>query len=242
MNTELVKKRFAKSIKTYDENAFVQKGMAEKLKAKLSAKCYKKILEIGCGTGFLTKIISKDLDFETYIANDLVEDCKNYINEINPKIEFVSGDIKEVLNNSNQTFDLIISNAALQWVSDYEEFFNILLKKLNPAGVLLFSAFGKKNFVEIYETMGVSLDYPSKEELENIFKDYTCKIEEELEVLSFNSPLEVLKHIKYTGVNCLNTLTWTKSNLKNFEEKYKKPATLTYNPLYVYVQKEVSFH
>ena len=238
MNTELVKKRFAKSIKTYDENAFVQKGMAAKLKTMLIPKPYRKVLEIGCGTGFLTNIVSKDLDFETYIANDLVEDCKRYINEINPKIEFVSGDIKEVLNNSNQTFDLIISNAALQWVPDYEEFFNILLKKLNPTGVLLFSTFGKKNFAEIYETIGVSLNYPSKEELKNIFRNYTCKIEEELEVLSFNSALDVLKHIKYTGVNCLSASTWTKSNLKDFEEKYKKPAVLTYNPVYVYIQKQ----
>lgn len=238
MNTELVKKRFAKSIKTYDENAFVQKAMAEKLKTMLPTKCYGKILEIGCGTGFLTKIVSNDLDFENYIANDLVEDCKSYIDEINPKIEFVSGDIKEFLNNSNQTFDLIISNAALQWVVNYEEFFNILLKKLNSTGVLLFSTFGKKNFVEIYETMGISLDYPSKEKLGDIFKNYTCKIEEELEVLSFNSPLEVLKHIKHTGVNCLSTQTWTKYNLKDFEKKYKKPAILTYNPVYVCVQNK----
>lgn len=237
MNIELVKKRFAKSIKTYDKNAFVQKGMAEKLKTMLIPKYYGKILEIGCGTGFLTRIVSKDLDFKTYIANDLVKDCKSYINEINPKIEFISGDIKEVLNNSNQTYDLIISNAALQWVRDYEDFFNILLKKLNPSGILLFSTFGKKNFIEIYETMGISLDYPSKEELKNVFRDYTFKIEEDLEVLSFNSALDVLKHIKYTGVNCLSTHTWTKADLKNFEEKYKKPSVLTYNPLYVYVQK-----
>ena len=237
MNTELVKKRFAKSIKTYDENAFVQKAMAEKLKTMLIPKPYRKVLEIGCGTGFLTKIVSNDLDFENYIANDLVEDCKSCINEINPKIKFVSGDIKEILKNSNQTFDLIISNAALQWVVNYEEFFNLLLKKLNPSGTLLFSTFGKKNFIEIYETTGISLNYPSKEELKNIFRNYTCKIEEELEILSFNSALDVLKHIKYTGVNCLSTSTWTKSNLKDFEEKYKKPVTLTYNPVYVSVQK-----
>ena len=45
----------------YDENAFVQRITAEKLVSSLSQKKFDKILEIGCGTGILTKQIEQNL-------------------------------------------------------------------------------------------------------------------------------------------------------------------------------------
>ena len=64
MNKDLIKKRFSKNLKTYNENAKVQKRMAEKLIQLCKKNNYKKILEIGCGTGFLTECICAKLKFE----------------------------------------------------------------------------------------------------------------------------------------------------------------------------------
>ncbi len=55
----------------------------------------------------------------------------------------------------------------------------------------------------------------------------------------FDTPLDVLKHIKYSGTNSIKTLNWTVSKLKTFEEYYRQnfssgmKVTLTYNPIYV---------
>ena len=50
MNKDLIKKRFAKNLRTYNENAKIQKIMAENLIKYLDKKDFSNILEVGCGT------------------------------------------------------------------------------------------------------------------------------------------------------------------------------------------------
>ena len=64
INKELMRDRFAKNLDSYNDNAKVQKRMAEKLITMVKNKAPQKILEIGCGTGFLTELINKNLKFE----------------------------------------------------------------------------------------------------------------------------------------------------------------------------------
>ena len=79
LNPKLIKNKFKKSMDKYDENAVVQKLMAEKLIANLPQKSYEKILELGCGTGILTKHITQSLSYKKYYANDIVEKAKFYV-------------------------------------------------------------------------------------------------------------------------------------------------------------------
>lgn len=63
MNKNLIQKRFAKNLNTYNDNAKIQKIMAEKLVSLSDRKDYDSILEIGCGTGLLTEKVLKKLYF-----------------------------------------------------------------------------------------------------------------------------------------------------------------------------------
>ena len=112
MNKELIKKRFSKCITTYDENAKIQKRMAEKLFSLLERSNFDKILEIGCGTGLLTKIAIDKLNFKSYTANDIVEDCKDLIKKLSPEIKFVQADIENAIKDSNNKYDLIIRDSV----------------------------------------------------------------------------------------------------------------------------------
>jgi hypothetical protein len=54
----------------------------------------------------------------------------------------------------------------------------------------------------------------------------------------FDSPLEVLKHIKATGVNSLHRQVWTPGRLRRFVDDYKQifsdendSVKLTYHPI-----------
>ena len=243
MNKELIKQRFGRKLPTYNEHARIQKQMAEKIIKLLNSnnRKFDSILEIGCGTGLLTEIIVQNIEYQKYTALDIVSGCENYIKQINSEILFVSEDI-ETYDKDCKSFDLIISNAALQWIENLPDFVSKLAKKLNPNGILIFSTFGRENFREIYYTIGKSLPYYSVNELQKTLSDFNPQIEEEIRVMSFKSPLEVLKHIQNTGVNAISSEIWTKKDLIEFESGYNnfcsQNPTLTYNPIYVKINSK----
>ncbi len=237
MNKGLIHSRFAKTLPSYDENAKIQKIMAKRLLDFTDTNTYPKILEIGCGTGLLTGLISNNVNWEKYTAVDIVGECKKYIDKINPNIEFFEADIEKYIDDTDKKYDLIISNAALQWVNNFETTVRKLKKMLNQNGTLIFSTFGKENFREIYNLLGTGLNYYSSRELSELFKDLDIKLDEEIHVMSFKTPKDVLQHLKLTGVNAIESKGWTKSDLIKFEKGYSNLCpirpTLTYHPIYI---------
>lgn len=240
MNKDLIQARFSKSLSSYNENARIQKKMAEKLVSFLNKKNYKNILEIGCGTGFLTELLNKTLEFKNYYTIDIVEDCEHYIKEINPDINFIQADIENFTPQFSP--DLIISNASLQWVENFEEIITKLKNCLNKGGELIFSTFGNENFKEISFITGKTLNYYSIKELEDMFPE--SSIYPEIHIMAFDSPKDVLKHLQLTGVNALESKSWTKKDLTKFENGYRnlcsRRPTLTYNPIYIKIQNKTT--
>ena len=239
IDKNLVRERFSKNLENYNKNAKIQKRMAERLITFIRNHSPKKILEIGCGTGFLTKLISENIEFEKFIAIDIVEECETYIKNIDARIIFTSVDIEEFIKNNAEKFDLIVSNASLQWVNDFEGVVNTLKNLLNTNGELVFSTFGNENFREIYHVVGASLNYYSLNELSKMFPK--SLIEPEIHIMAFDTPKDVLRHLQLTGVNGVESTAWTKKDLIKFENGYKNLCssrpTLTYNPIYIKIEK-----
>lgn len=235
INKDLVHNRFAKNLKSYDKNAKIQKRMSERLLTFIQNKQPQKVLEIGCGTGFLTELLNKNLTYKTYKAIDIVKECDEYMGKISSQIDFIHIDIEDFIKSSEETFDLIISNASLQWVEDFEGVIKSLENMLNPNGELIFSTFGTENFREIYHIIGTTLNYYSIDELHKIF--HNALIEPEIHIMAFETPKDVLKHLQSTGVNAIESTSWTKGDLVKFENGYRnlcsRRPTLTYNPVYV---------
>lgn len=150
---------FSNNAKQYDHNAKIQITMVNKLmdllKNHVETSNRYSILDIGCGTGYLTYELYKTFPNSFIIALDIapgmIEICKNKIQANN--IKFVLLDIEEI--NENQylnKFDLIVSNATFQWFNNPVQTFSKLTKMLKKDGLICFSSFGENNFNELHQS------------------------------------------------------------------------------------------
>lgn len=243
IDKDKVKNSFRKNLKTYDKNALVQREMAQTLIRLLPEKKYGKVFEIGMGTGFLTREIILKLQYDSMDANDIVQDCQFVLRNLTNKANFLCGDI-ETLDIQGK-YDLVVSNAVLQWCSDFEQIVLKLYDILNEGGVFAFTSFGENNFKEIKDVFGTGLRYVDYSSLTSILGKY-FEIEysksEERE-LFFPSFKEILSHIKKTGVNAVSKDVLKVSELKHFEKDYikkystSKGLSLTYHPVYFVLKK-----
>lgn len=228
---------FYKSRFSYEENALIQKKMAEKLASFLDAS-YENILEIGIGTGFLTKPVYASCQFNAYYAIDIIEENKNFLETQFPKLSYTCFDMDEIKNFSpTQSFDLIVSNAAIQWSVNQKALIQNCLERLSPKGTLALAFFGEKNFYEIKEIFDVGLTYLSQKEIRALCNGYEIVYyAQEIEKLQFPDTISLLRHIKNTGVGGMSHTVLKKEQLKQYERKFQN--TLTYNPVYLVLKKK----
>lgn len=151
-----LERRFSRNAKTYDTYASVQKIMSKKLMNLIKIDHPIKILEIGCGTGYLTNLLVQSFPNAHITAVDLAsgmidvasQRMKN--NGVDNQVTFVCADIETHFPTDN--FDLIISNATFQWFNHPDEMANKIFTHLSPGGQCLFSTFGNNTFNELAES------------------------------------------------------------------------------------------
>ncbi|ECK7855052.1 malonyl-ACP O-methyltransferase BioC [Campylobacter jejuni] len=221
--------------KDYEKHAKVQDFMGLKLceiLKDLKISHFEKVFEFGCGRGELSKKLQNFITFDEYLKNDILDFKENSNILIFDMNEISKQDL------SKEKFDLIVSNATLQWL-DLKQIIPSLRDMLNQNGILLLSTFAKQNLKEIKQSTGFGLNYFSLNELEQIFKVYfnEVKITQELIKLSFDNALDVFRHLKLSGVNSLGFYPLNKGFLKEFEEKFQNK--LTYHPVFILCKNDI---
>lgn len=249
-NKSRISKGFSRAVKSYDDSAFAQQHIAHEM-IRLINECVEAdkvstILEIGSGTGFFSDLLLENFNPDKLILNDISNvyaDC--YENFPKEKIILNFEDAEKA--DFQQDIDMIASCSTFQWFEFLEKFFKKTLNWLTDSGILAFSTFGVDNLKEIRAITNRSLRYIPLIELKEILKpDFEILAASEKEIIfKFESPLDVLYHLKSTGVTNISNNKWTKKDLESFCKKYVEQftedgaVTLTYNPIWIVAKKRI---
>lgn len=240
----LLRLKFERSTPTYDAHAFAQKRVAERLATMVSGMlpddCPRRVLEIGCGTGLLTRLLDARLRTGVYFLNDLNTRIETLLqsNPLRNEYRFLPGDAQQI--DLPRNIDLAVSASTLQWFSDLPAFFRRIGQALAPGGYFLFSTFGPDNLREIAVLTRQGLAYPGAVQIEAWLDEEFERLAsgEEAIKLTFDEPMDVLRHLKHTGVCGGFSSVWSKGRLKTFCDDYRARfsvpggVSLTYHPVY----------
>jgi len=144
-------RRFDAAAGTYDGVAGTQSliagGLARRILA-LPLAAQPEVLEIGCGTGALTAILEPRLPGCRWLATDIapamVAACaRRALSRVTPRV--MDGEAPDLAEAS---FDLVVSNLAVQWFDDLPAGLIRLHRLLKPGGVLAVTTLGAGTFAE----------------------------------------------------------------------------------------------
>lgn len=93
------------------------------------------ILDIGCGPGNSTKVLKDAFPSAKILGIDRSENMIQKARETYPDMAFEVMDITNEMQRLD-SFDLIFSNACLQWIPNHRELIPSLFHRLNKGGVL----------------------------------------------------------------------------------------------------------
>ena len=153
--------KFGNAAEQYHQEAKIQNKVAEGLISSLlpwrDLLPPGPILEIGCGTGFLTKKLIKHFPDKEFVVSDIspgmLDFCKEELNReglLSDKIQFKILDANS-FKADEPDYSMVISNFAPQWFNDTAMVLEELSNSILPGGLLLCSFPGNHTFEQWYE-------------------------------------------------------------------------------------------
>ncbi len=141
-----IRNNFNSASSNYDDNAFLQNEIANRLAEKLKVISIKPqtIIDLGSGTGFLSNKTAEIFPNANLVCVDFAQ--KSLLeNSQNLK---VCANAYELPFASNSV-DFIVSNLMMQWCPDLKTLFNECFRALKPQGLILFTTFGPDTLKEL---------------------------------------------------------------------------------------------
>ncbi|KAE9629943.1 malonyl-ACP O-methyltransferase BioC [Parasedimentitalea maritima] len=253
LNQNRVRQSFRRGLSSYHMGATAQAKIATNLVQMLREQGapvrFENVLEFGCGTGHLTRPLIENFDIHHLSLNDLVAEALSGLSVLTSdraeRTDFTFGPIETV--PLPKELDLIASASTVQWVSDVPALMARLVARLCPGGWLAVSGFGRAQFHEL-RNLGSDAAAPSYHDAQDwpalLPRDVELMhVAQEPMVLQFDSVVELLRHLRKTGVNAQASQRWNRGRLREFEAAYRHQfgqdgkLPLTYDPVCMIARK-----
>lgn len=257
MARSLIGQNFSKRACSYHEHALLQQICAGRLMEILEEEHSKlisgDILEIGCGSGMITKQLFEHFADRNLCITDLspmmLKNCEKRLQESYPNINA----IYEILDGENfdrsNKYAWIVAGLVFQWFSDLEVCIDQIVKGLLPGGQLLFSVLEAQSFPE-WRACCQELGLPfTGNRLPELFKlkanetPYKKTVWHEIVKMRHSSAGHFFKHLKLIGANTgLSQQRLTPHEMKHliqyWDSKYSEGVTITYHVVYCLIQNQ----
>ena len=159
INKYLVEKHFSLNAHRYDEVTPIQCDMAKRLIHMIRNHSLnypvKSILELGCGTGRLTRLLLQQFPDCKIVAIDISREMIKQASISLPteaNVELIAGDAEALAHDKtirSRKYDLVVSNATTQWFTNPLATVKQYHATLSENGAMAFSTFGPDTFIEL---------------------------------------------------------------------------------------------
>lgn len=148
----MIGSRFSAAAETYDRHARPQLALAQSVISILPETYPEQILELGSGTGQLTRLLTErfpDVPIDAVdIAEKMIEHSRTAFQH-HPQINWIIGDAQTF--RKDDLYPLIISSSALHWVTDLQATCENIFKSLEPGGTFALGMMLRGTLKELHE-------------------------------------------------------------------------------------------
>lgn len=152
-HTTGTRSRFSAAAHTYDIHSVLQESLSKELEQTLGAlHTPKRVLDAGCGTGFLTAKLAAAYPHAHIDAIDIAENMLRVARAKLSHVRNVHWSVSDIQSHhADMCYDLIAGNSAFQWLSPLSPALRHLAALLCGGGHLAFTAMTRNTLRELHE-------------------------------------------------------------------------------------------
>ena len=212
-----IRSAFSDAALEYDLLSSLHKEIGRELMKKVIEKDRNdSVLDVGMGTGWLTKKIKFYLPESTIVGIDFAEGMLQAAQEAESDLGLIQANAS-CLPFKEGSFDLVVSNLSLQWVKTLKTCFGEIHHALKNEGELMLTMFAQATFHELFEALNAAswekhgCDFKierlkTRDEIRQALKDAgfgDIQLDYEIIKVHFADMFRLIRWIKDIGANTL---------------------------------------
>ncbi len=152
LEQDQIRRNFSRHVANYERYALVQKAVVQRLMQHLPTDAGQgRALEVGCGTGMLSRIFLERYPESRLLLSDLAHGMSCRVAADFPGQLVVDADAVD-LPFAAASFDLVLSSSVYQWVDHLDQAFAELQRVLRPGGRVAMALFGGQTLFELRQS------------------------------------------------------------------------------------------